>query len=40
MDTYVKQTPKVGPCLYLLPLFDSLKRTLCVGPKGLGLRES
>ena len=40
MDTYVKQTPRVGPSLYLLPLLDSLKRTLGVGPKGLGLRKS
>ena len=23
-DTSVKQTPRVGPCLSLLPLFDSL----------------
>ena len=23
-DTFVKRTPRVGPCLSLLPLFDSL----------------
>ena len=26
-DTPLKQTPRVGPCLSLLPLFDSLLRT-------------
>ena len=24
-DTSVKRTPRVGPCLSLLPLFDSLQ---------------
>ena len=26
-DTSVKRTPRVGPCLSLLPLFDSIRRT-------------
>ena len=25
MDTFVKLTPRVGPCLYLLPLLDSVQ---------------
>ena len=45
-DNTVKQTPRVGPCLSLLPLFDSLckmdisqRRTLCAGPKGVRFKE-
>ena len=46
-DTSVKRTPRVGPCLSLLPLFDSLykmdtslRRTLSAGAEGVGLTES
>ena len=46
-DTSVRRTPRVGPCLWLFPLFDSLedgflslRRTLSVGPKGVRLGES
>ena len=45
--TSVKRTPRVGPRLSLLPLFDSLykmdtslRRTLRAGPEGVGLTES
>ena len=31
-DTPVKQTPRVGPCLSFLPLFDSIRRTPRNGP--------
>ena len=44
----VKRTPRVGPCLSLSPLFDSLynktdislRRTLSTGPRGVRLSES
>ena len=46
----VKRPPRVGPCLSLLPSFDSLsdahlstislRRTLYAGPKGVHVRES
>ena len=45
-DTSIRRTPRVGPCLALLPLFDSLeeeislRRTLTAGPKGVLLRGS
>ena len=46
-DTSVKRTPRVGPCLSLLPLCDflykmnvSLRRTAGTSLKGVHLRES
>lgn len=45
MDTSVQWTPTVGPCLSLLPLFDSLlgghalSRKLSAGPKDVLLTE-
>ena len=46
MDTPVKRTPRVGPCLCLFPFFSlyktniSLRWTLSTGPKGVRLEES
>ena len=45
MHTSVKRTPRAGPCLSLLLLFDSksvisLRWTLSTGPKGVRLRKS
>ena len=45
-DTSIKRTPRVGPCISLLPLLTlykmdtSVRRTLSAGPKGVCLRES
>ena len=45
-DTFVKRTPRVGPCLFyslyliLYKTDTSLRRTLSAGPKGVRLRES
>ena len=45
-DTSLKRTPRVGPCLSLLPLLTlyktdiSLRGTLTAGPKGVCLRGS
>ena len=47
MNTSVKWTPSVGPCLSLLPLYQtlyktdiSLRQTLIASPKGVHLRKS
>ena len=43
MDTSVKWTPRVGPCLSLFSLFKmdtSIGRTLSAGPKGVHLIKS
>ena len=46
-DTSLKRTPRVGPCLSLLSLSDSLYKTdislrptLSAGPKGVRLKVS
>ena len=43
MDTSVKWTPRVGPCLSLFSLFKmdtSIGQTLSAGPKGVHLIKS
>ena len=41
MDTSVKRTPRVGPCLFFTPfMWLSPRQTLIAGPKGVRLRES